>query len=314
MKDILNAYYSLIFKVALLVTVLASFFLLTNLTTEFYDTPKFLVLLVFTALFLILLTLKFTLQNKITFIRTPLDLPLLLLLVVGIVATFLSASPTVSLLGNQGRIFASITTLTIMVLFYFVLTNSLKNFKNIKLIFDVLLLGGVVLSILSLLSYFGLKYLPAPWNQGQNFTPTGLSFSTSAILALLLPFPIMQILSSEGLSGFGSIKNFLTLMSSKLINSLLILLFGITLVLTGDFASWIGAVTGLVLVVTANKTHLSNWTKQPESFANLLVTLINLDCYLLDRMIRVLEQKFITEGGYSENLFKKRLEQRDKTY
>jgi restriction system protein len=60
----------------------------------------------------------------------------------------------------------------------------------------------------------------------------------------------------------------------------------------------------------SNLTYLSNWTNIPERFSNLMITLISLDCYLLDRMIYSLEQKFITEGGYSENLFKKRLEQR----
>lgn len=63
----------------------------------------------------------------------------------------------------------------------------------------------------------------------------------------------------------------------------------------------------------SNKTNLSNWTnwtKSPEGFANLMITLISKENYLLDQMLRVLEQKFINEGGYSENLFKKRLARR----
>lgn len=59
-----------------------------------------------------------------------------------------------------------------------------------------------------------------------------------------------------------------------------------------------------------NMTYLTNLIKTPEQFANLMITLISLDCYLLDQMLRSLEQKFITQGGYSENLFKKRLERR----
>lgn len=60
----------------------------------------------------------------------------------------------------------------------------------------------------------------------------------------------------------------------------------------------------------SNKSNLSNWTNTPERFANLMITLISKETYLLDQMIRSLEHKFINEGGYSENLFKKRLEQR----
>lgn len=32
--------------------------------------------------------------------------------------------------------------------------------------------------------------------------------------------------------------------------------------------------------------------------------------YLLDQLLRSLEKKFITEGGYTENLLKKRLDYR----
>ena len=56
-----------------------------------------------------------------------------------------------------------------------------------------------------------------------------------------------------------------------------------------------------------NLTNWSNWTNDPESFANLMITLISKETYLLDQMLKVLEQKFISEGGYTENLFKKRL-------
>lgn len=60
----------------------------------------------------------------------------------------------------------------------------------------------------------------------------------------------------------------------------------------------------------SNSSNLSNWTNTPERFANLMITLISKENYLLDQMIRSLEQKFIQEGGYSENLFKQRLKQR----
>lgn len=68
-----------------------------------------------------------------------------------------------------------------------------------------------------------------------------------------------------------------------------------------------------IRIYQTNLTNLPNWAnkfnreKNPEIFANLLITLTKMDCYLLDQMIRRLEDKFIKEGGYTENLFKKRL-------
>lgn len=49
-----------------------------------------------------------------------------------------------------------------------------------------------------------------------------------------------------------------------------------------------------------------------EMAVNLLITLINQTCFMLDRQGAALEEKFIKEGGYSEKLFKSRLEERNK--
>lgn len=62
----------------------------------------------------------------------------------------------------------------------------------------------------------------------------------------------------------------------------------------------------------SNLTNLTNWTNNPEKFANLMITLISKENYLLDKMIQSLEEKFVREGGYSENLTKQRLNERKK--
>lgn len=57
---------------------------------------------------------------------------------------------------------------------------------------------------------------------------------------------------------------------------------------------------------TTYKTYMS----APETAANCLICLIHQANYLLDRQLQALEKAFVTEGGYTENLFKKRLVQR----
>ncbi len=236
----INIYYSLIFKTGLVLVILANFFLFSNLTTEFYDTPKFIALLIFTGLLLVLLALKFTVSGKVVFVRTPLDIPLLLLLAVAVVSTALSPSSSwyVALLGNQLKIHGSLVSLTTYILFYYILVNSFKNLKNIKWIISLVVVFAQILSIITLLSYIGVKILPAPWIQAANFTPAGSSFSTTAVLALLVPFMVMGILSS-------SKPLFVTA------NSLFLLVSGATIALTGTWATWIGALIGLALTVTA---------------------------------------------------------------
>ena len=53
-----------------------------------------------------------------------------------------------------------------------------------------------------------------------------------------------------------------------------------------------------------------NYIEDPESAANAMVCLINQTNQLLDQKLRWLEEKFVNEGGFRENLFKKRMEKR----
>ena len=48
----------------------------------------------------------------------------------------------------------------------------------------------------------------------------------------------------------------------------------------------------------------------PETGANLLLTLCHQVTYLLSKQITAAEEKFLNEGGYSENLLRKRLDRR----
>lgn len=55
------------------------------------------------------------------------------------------------------------------------------------------------------------------------------------------------------------------------------------------------------------------YISDPETAANAMVCLINQTNKLLDEKFRSLEEKFVKEGGFRENLFKKRLDYRNST-
>lgn len=50
---------------------------------------------------------------------------------------------------------------------------------------------------------------------------------------------------------------------------------------------------------------------EPETAANLLLTLCHMTTYLLSRQINKAESQFLENGGFTENLFKKRLNMRN---
>lgn len=61
---------------------------------------------------------------------------------------------------------------------------------------------------------------------------------------------------------------------------------------------------------TPDSPYIPDLPPNPEVTVNLLIALLNQTNYLLDKQAAALEEKFLNEGGYTENLFKKRLARR----
>jgi len=66
-----------------------------------------------------------------------------------------------------------------------------------------------------------------------------------------------------------------------------------------------------ILPINPNFPNLPN---SPDKAINLMITIINQANFLIDRLIKSLEYKHEKEGGFSENLLKKRLEYREKSF
>lgn len=59
-----------------------------------------------------------------------------------------------------------------------------------------------------------------------------------------------------------------------------------------------------------NIPNTPNLPNDPEQAANMLLTFCQMETYLLGRQIESLKNKFIKEGGFKENLFKQRMEEK----
>ena len=70
------------------------------------------------------------------------------------------------------------------------------------------------------------------------------------------------------------------------------------------------AVRALAYKTHRTYTTYSSYMASPEGAANAMICLINQTNFLLDRQINSLEEKFLARGGYTENLFQKRLKAR----
>lgn len=64
--------------------------------------------------------------------------------------------------------------------------------------------------------------------------------------------------------------------------------------------------------VNSNRPNTPNLPNDPETAANMLLTFCQMETFLLKRQLDSLNEKFIKEGGFRENLFKRRLEEKRK--
>ncbi len=74
------------------------------------------------------------------------------------------------------------------------------------------------------------------------------------------------------------------------------------------------ACRALVYKTYKHYNDYKNYINSPENAANAMLCLINQTNMLLDKKIRNFEKEFVEKGGYTENLFKKRVEYRKRFY
>ena len=68
-----------------------------------------------------------------------------------------------------------------------------------------------------------------------------------------------------------------------------------------------------------NKSNLTHETYESylfnrEAFANLMITLCFKQGYLLDRLLKAINNKFVKESGFREKLFKKRIDYKNRRF
>lgn len=161
-------------------------------TTEFFDMPKLIFLVVSTILLLGLWIFSWIVKGKVVINRTPLDIPLLLLLAVVLVSTYFSATRYPAIYGNFPQVHGSAISWVVYILLYFVTVSHLTSLSKVKNFLLVLYGSAIIVAAVSVMSFFGI-FFPMDFAKAVNFTPTGSSFSTVAFLLMLLPLPLLSL-------------------------------------------------------------------------------------------------------------------------
>lgn len=235
MKNQITTYLDNTITVLLLLVAGITPLLFLNQTTEFYEIPKLVFLVVSTVILLGAWIFSWIIKGKVVINRTPLDIPLVILLIAIVVSTYFSTSRLSSLYGDFPNINDSSVAWVTYILLYFVTVSHLRNIVQIRSFLYVLYGSAVIIAVITVLSFFHV-FLPFDFAKGVNFTPTGSSFSTIAFLLLLLPFPLLSLSNPN--------KYFPA--PAALVLSIL---FGVTIVLIGSIPSYIALLIAILLCV-----------------------------------------------------------------
>src|SRR5690606_24891935 len=100
MKHQVAAYIDNAMTVLILLVAGLTPLLFLNKTTEFFEMPKLIFLLVATVVLVGLWIFSWIAKGKVTLTRTPLDIPLLILLVVVLISMWFSDSRYAAIYGN----------------------------------------------------------------------------------------------------------------------------------------------------------------------------------------------------------------------
>ena len=241
MRNHLSAYLDHVITFLLFVVAGLTPLIFLNQMTEFYEMPKMVFLVVVTVLLVGLWLFSWITKGKVVLTRTPLDAPLLFLLVAVIISTYFSASRFTAIYGNFPRVDGSAVSWIVYILLYFVAVSHLKDLAKVKMFLNVLYGSAVVVAALTLLSFFHI-FLPFDFARAVNFTPTGSSFSTVALLVLLLPLPLLSVINPN------------KFMPAPLA-IVLTILFGVTVALTGSIAGLVALLIAFALCFFLSKPH-----------------------------------------------------------
>ncbi len=182
-KDELTSYLNSISVLLLFLLFLSLPILFVTFTTEFFILPKQILTAAVVFMALVIFAIKMIIKPTVRLRRTIFDLPIILFCVALLLSSLFAVNRFDSLIVFVPFLFAA--------LLFFTIVNVVRNKNSFFLLIGSLTLGGILVSIMSILSFFKIYLLPFPMTQAQIFTPLGSLFDQAIYLSMLLPIAIV---------------------------------------------------------------------------------------------------------------------------
>ena len=153
-------------------------------TSEFFSFNKLALVIVTTILLVFYWATKLLLGQKMGFVKSMLDLPLLTYLLVIALSSFFSISKTDSIFGSMGR-WTGLVSFAVFLIYFFLSTPLIKSVRLLKASLYAFLTSSTLAVIVATLSYFKIYVINVDYLKVQNFSLAGSTTDTTILAALV---------------------------------------------------------------------------------------------------------------------------------
>ena len=150
----------------------------TTVTTNPIILPKQVLLGGIVAILLVFQVVKMFSEKSVKLRRTSFDIPVFLLMLFAFFSAIFAVNKADALVAFFPYLFA--------MLGFFLIVNVAKDKNSLLFLMSSLIIGGTLLSISAVLSFFKVYILPFPETHAQTFTPLGSTLEQGIYLALVL--------------------------------------------------------------------------------------------------------------------------------
>lgn len=189
---------------------------------------------------------KAVIVGELNIKRTPLDWPIIGLLIIFILSTILSVSQKDSLIGVYGSPAKSLAAVVVFIIFYYLTINNI-NQKRIKLLFWGSVASTALVAVFSLLQLLGKFVIPLDFTRAASFNPLGSLSGLSMYLVISLPLLVIGLAQLSEIHP--NLKSRLAAAIIKILLGVLILSSLFVLSLLSGFTFWPAAIVGIVVVL-----------------------------------------------------------------
>ncbi len=170
----------------------------TGLTTKGIIFEKVILFYFLTLIGISAWLIKGVIDGKLSFRKTPLDLPILGSLIFFIFSTVLSVGRKDSLIGSYGNFGKGFLAFIFFALFYYLLINNIDKDK-IKRLFFIFIASGSALAAYSFFQLLGIFIAPLGFTRSISFNPLGSPSALAVFLSIFLPFVAVAAIQLEKL-------------------------------------------------------------------------------------------------------------------